>query len=222
MPLNTPFYSKNLFPDIVCSGNPENPFIYLTINGSGEKAETLESFNELFDILNIKATFFISENFVDHSKQTVEKIHLAGHVLGSLVDSQSEGSSLSREQIEKRVLEIEKKILAITKVAPVYLRSVEGKVSIPLLEALKYNGIELILWDVSPSDIAIKHLDNFISHLASHIKNGSIIMLSDSYQHLKITTFLQPLLMHLIEKKFQFKTIDDLFLNARTGINPSP
>ena len=185
--------------------------IYLTFDdGPSEYTDILL---DLLEKHNIKATFFCVANFARKYKDTIEMMKEKGHVIG--LHSLKHKNFMLQGIIETK-LDTDKslKIMKNLGIEIKYYRPPWGDTNLFLLRYLKQRNLKLILWNVMAEDWeGNTSSEIIINKLLNRISNGDIICLHDGRGEneapVRTIKALEEVIPKLLEKGFEFKTIDE-------------
>lgn len=190
---------------------PQKQEIYLTFD-DGPSTYT----DELLDVLKkykVKATFFCVANFAKQHKGTIERMKQEGHVI-ALHSLKHKNAMLQGVLETKNDLEKSLRIMQELGVSIQYYRPPWGDANFYLLKRLKQKNIKCILWNVMAQDWEANTTPDIITNkLLTRTKPGDIICLHDgrgkNEAPRKTILALERVIPTLIEKGFQFKTINE-------------
>lgn len=185
--------------------------IYLTFDDG--PSEYTGELLELLREYQIKATFFCVANFAHERKAIIEKFKQEGHVIG-LHSLKHKNAMLQGVLETKTDLEKSLKIMKELNVDIKYYRPPWGDSNLYLLNKLKKENIDLVLWNVMAEDWEADTTKDIIANkLLDRVEPGDIICLHDgrgkNRAPLKMISALKRVIPIFLEKGYVFKTIDE-------------
>lgn len=169
---------------------------------------------EILDILNkysVKATFFVVGINVKNYPKRLEEILENGHEIGNHTYSHSILKSMSREKIEKEIVDTEKQINKISEYDLNLLRPPCGLYDDTLEEIAKERESKIVLWAIDTLDWAHTSTNVMVKKVLKNVKDGDIILFHDyvsgEYNTPKALEFLIPT---LLEMGYEFVTVSEL------------
>lgn len=185
--------------------------IYLTFDdGPSEHTERLL---ELLKKYKIRATFFCVANFAEKRQKIIEKMQEDGHVI-ALHSLKHKNAMLQGVYETKKDLEQSLKIMKKLGVNIKYYRPPWGDSNLYLLNKLKKENLQLILWNIMAEDWEANTTEEIIANkLLDRVNNGDIICLHDgrgkNNAPIKTIQALEKVIPIFLEKGYTFKTIDE-------------
>jgi polysaccharide deacetylase family sporulation protein PdaB len=138
-----------------------------------------EQTQALIDILaeyNVKTTFFVVGEWVDKFPESVAALHSAGHEVMNHSDTHPHMTSLSQSEMQKQIEECNRKIAALTGVAPKLFRPPYGDYNNNLILTLKGMGMYTIQWNIDSLDWKDLTPQQMIARIIPKVTPGSIIL----------------------------------------------
>ncbi|MEY8339581.1 polysaccharide deacetylase family protein [Lachnospiraceae bacterium 62-35] len=160
------------------SQNQEHKFIALTFDDGPHPIYTPELLDGLAS-RDVKASFFVIGKNIQGNEEIVKRIAEEGHLIGNHTTTHIMLTSKSQENACEEIELTNQKIFEITGMRPAYIRPPFGSWS-EQLECII--PMDVILWNIDPLDWKIQNKEQIVSHVVKHAKNGSIILLHDSYK----------------------------------------
>ncbi len=156
--------------------------VALGINCAWEDDDTDEFLNILKE-KNVKATFFVTGEFVQRCENAVLRISNAGHEIGNHSDSHPDMQKLGEEQIKKEITSAERKIQKVTGVRPTLFRAPSGSYNTTLIQTANDMGYHCVQWDCDTVDWKGYTADEMIEKVMKKLQNGSILLLHLGAEH---------------------------------------
>lgn len=165
---------------------PDEKVIYLTFDEGGNDITYIHEIADVLNAHNIKATFFLTRNYIIDNEEFMRSLTEHGHLIGNHTRHHYDMPSLANEtQIDQFVLEVldcEKAIQQVTGVQPVKVfRFPKGATSERAMKIVSDLGYRSYFWshayyDYGP-DVSKEEAYNT---LIKHLHNGAIYLLHPS------------------------------------------
>lgn len=186
-----------------------DPVVSLTFDAAWGD-EDLDDILAILDRQNVKATFFITGDWVSRYPEAIKKIVAGGHDLGSHGDNHKHMSQLSDEENKKEIAGCHEKVKALTGVSMDLFRAPYGDYNEALITtatACKYYSIQ---WDVDSLDWKDYGVDRIIKTVVNHknLGNGSIILLHNGAKYTRDA--LEETIIGLKKKGYGFAPVSEL------------
>ena len=110
--------------------------------------EDTEALIEIFEKYNVKVTFFVVGEWADKYPESVKALHDAGHEVMGHSNDHAHFNALTADQIIADINACNKKIEAVTNVAPSLFRPPYGEYDDHVVSTVRGMGLEIIQWDV--------------------------------------------------------------------------
>lgn len=120
--------------------------------GNDDTAKILEVLKKY----NVKATFFMTGEWIGKYPDDVKAIAAAGHDLGNHSENHKQMSTLTAEKCKEEIEKAHAKVKALTGTDMTLFRPPYGDYNNTLIEAVKDSGYHCIQWDVDIQDIKVK------------------------------------------------------------------
>lgn len=172
-----------------------------------------EDLDEILAILEkeqVKATFFVTGDWISTYPEAIKKIQKAGHDLGSHGDHHKHMTGLSMEENRKELKGCYDKMKALTGVEMNLFRAPYGDYNEAVVEIAKREGYQIVQWDVDSLDWKDYGVENMIKTVVEHkqLKNGSIILLHNGSKYTKDA--LERIIVGLKEKDYGIVPVSEL------------
>lgn len=169
--------------------------VALGINCAWEDDDT-DEFLKVLKEKNVKATFFVTGEFVQRCENAVLRMSNAGHEIGNHSDSHPDMQKLSEEKIIKEITSAERKIQKVTGIKPTLFRAPSGSYNTTLIHTANDLGYHCVQWDCDTVDWKGYTADEMIQKVMKKLQNGSILLLHLGAEH---TTEALPVLIDSIK-----------------------
>ena len=142
----------NEIKDLAYYVGPEEKTIYLTFDvgyDNGNLSKILDTLKEE----NLKATFFVTGDFVERFPELLRRISDEGHLIGNHTYNHKDITKLSYRELERELDTLNDQVYEVTgKRIDRYFRPPEGKFDRQSLENVKKMGYETIFWSIAYVD----------------------------------------------------------------------
>ncbi len=170
---------------------------------------------EILDEYGIKATFFVigvnSKNYPNQLKQIVD----GGHEIGNHTYSHKILKSMSKEEIEKEILDTETQVEKITNITPNLLRPPCGIYDETLIEIAQEKDLKVVLWTVDSHDWSHRTVANIVQNVTKNASNGDILLFHDYVSgEYNTPNALRKIIPLLIKQGYEFVTVSELLQSA--------
>lgn len=162
----------------------EEPKVALTFDAAWGNDDT----QTLLDILernNVKATFFMTGDWIEKYPDDVKKIAKAGHDLGNHSENHKQMSQLSKDQCAEEIMKAHNRVKELTGVDMKYFRPPYGDYNNTVVGTARECGYYTIQWDVDSLDWKDYGIDSIIKMTVNNKKlgNGSIILMHNGAKY---------------------------------------
>ena len=185
----------------------EEKMVALGINCAWEDDDT-DEFLKVLEEKNVKATFFVTGEFVQRCENAVLRMSNAGHEIGNHSDSHPDMQKISEEKIIKEITSAERKIQKVTGIKPTLFRAPSGSYNTTLVRTANELGYHCIQWDCDTIDWKGYTADEMIQKAMKNLKNGSILLLHLGAEY---TAEALPMLIDtILEKGYDIVPVSEL------------
>ncbi len=197
----------------VKNGPRDKKVIALTFDDGPHPKET----NQVLDVLrkyDVKATFFIAGKHANWYSKPLIRASEEGHEIGNHTFNHPDISNLSRNQLEKEIVDCEDILVKLTGKKPTLFRPPYGSYKKEALQdiAKKYD-YKIVLWTtIDAKDWQNPGACKIADTIINNSKNGDIILLHD-YATDNTVEALEILIPKMIEKGYKFVTVSELIDN---------
>jgi polysaccharide deacetylase family sporulation protein PdaB len=141
--------------------------------------EDIKTILNILDKYNVKASFFMTGEWISKYPKDVEAIAEAGHDLGNHSESHKQMSQLTEEECIAEIMKVHKKIKDLTGKNMFLFRPPFGDYNNTLMEAARECDYYAIQWDVDSQDWKDYGVDGILKKTVASDKlsNGSIILM---------------------------------------------
>lgn len=158
----------------------------------------------------VKATFFMTGEWVASYPDDVKAIAAAGHDLGNHSENHKQMSQLGAEECKKELQLVHDKVKSLTGQDMILFRPPYGDYNDTLIDAANSIGYHVIQWDVDSLDWKDYGADAIVSKVLDHkhLGCGSIILMHNGAKYTKDA--LEQVITGLKEKGFELVPISQL------------
>ncbi len=162
--------------------------IYLTFDEGGNEKTYIKEITEILNEQNVKATYFLTRNYILNEAEFMKKLIENGHEIGNHTRTHPDMTALANEKecerFVREIMETQKAIYEVTKVMPPRIfRFPKGDYSLRSLYMVKDLGYSTYFWshayDDYSQDVSKEYAYN---NLISHLHKGAIYLLHPSNQ----------------------------------------
>ncbi|MDP4118015.1 MAG: delta-lactam-biosynthetic de-N-acetylase [Bacillota bacterium] len=191
-------------------GDTNSKKLYLTFDEGYENGYT----PQILDILkenNVKAAFFVTGAYVDREEKLVKRMVREGHIVGNHSVNHPSLPSISDDEMEKELTQLDEKVKQITGQKMIYVRPPRGEYSERVLAHLSNMGYITVFWSFAylDWDITMQRGGEYAyNQIMPYINGGAILLLhavsSDNAQA------LDRVIKEAKSAGYKFCTLDEL------------
>jgi len=186
-------------------GDPQN--VYLTFD-VGYDNGYLEQYLDILKEENVKATFFVTGDFVKRFSSLLVRIYEDGHLICNHSYSHRPINKLSASELEADLLKLENAYFDVigSKMTKIF-RPPEGQFDEKSLNTLSKLGYKTVFWSIAHVDWK-NSKDNSYKNVVDNLHDGAIILLhtvnQDNYQN------LSNIIKVIRENGYELSTVDKI------------
>ena len=189
----------------------EDKVLYLTLD-CGYGSSNTDTILDVFKKHEIKATFFVTGNYMKACPEEVKRMVAEGHTVANHSATHTKLTKLTEEEIYQEIISCEEKFYEITGTQmAMYFRPPEGAYSKRTMQITKDLGYKTIFWSLAYNDYDKKNQpgkEYVLDHFETYHHNGAIpLMHNDSDSNMEamdgVITFLKA-------QGYRFGTLDEL------------
>ena len=135
----------------IALGKNEHKTIYITFDLGYEAGYT----NQILDVLkqnNCKATFFVTEHYVNTATELVRRMIDEGHIVGNHTVNHKSMPSLNEKELKEEVMKLHQAIYEKFGYEMKYIRPPKGEYSEKSLSVCKNLGYKTVMWSFAYDD----------------------------------------------------------------------
>lgn len=196
----------------------DEPKISLTFDAAWGN-EDLEEILSILEKYQVKATFFMTGEWVSRYPDDVKKIAAAGHDLANHSNSHAQMSRLNADEIRKEIGEMHEKVKELTGVEMDLFRPPYGDYNDLTVTTAMECGYYPIQWDVDSLDWKDYGVDSIIKTVCEHkhLGNGSIILLHNGSTY--TAQALEAVITGLQAKSYELVPVSELIYRENYHMN---
>lgn len=204
----------------ICSVATDNQVIALTFDVAWNN-ENIEKITEVLREQGVKATFFVTGEWVTAYPESAKAILASGHDLGNHSNTHPSMSMLSDTEKKEEILEVHEKVKELTGYEMELFRPPHGDYENGVINAAKNCGYYPILWNVNSLDWKDYGADNIVEEVVENpdLRPGSIILCHNS--GLYTAEALEEMIIKLQEKGYTFLPVSELIYRENYYIDVS-
>ena len=167
----------------------------------------------------VRATFFMTQFWVETNPDHVKKIDAAGHEIGTHSATHSHMSAQSEEEIRAELSSSSRAIEAVTGKDVSLFRPPFGDYDDLLIDTSNDMGLYPVQWDVDSLDWKELSAQDIVSRIVGRVKAGSIILCHNDGKH--TAEALPAVLDTLKARGYEFVPVGELIYRDGYTIDPS-
>ena len=153
-------------------------FLYLTFD-DGPCPHTTPWLLELLEAEGVKASFFLIGSRVAAHEHLVERIAMAGHVIGNHSFNHLPMPVLPTSHLEKEIDKTNQRIKEITGQAPALFRPPYGLIDQRAADCLKERQMLPVYWGAVPEDWSKPGPERVVRRVVRRLRHGNLIVLHE-------------------------------------------
>jgi polysaccharide deacetylase family sporulation protein PdaB len=183
-----------------------------------------EDMGEILAILKenkVKATFFLTGEWVSKYPEEVKKMVREGHEIGNHGNHHKYMTQLSPEEQKREILDLHEKVKAVTGLEMDLFRPPYGDYDEKVVITAKECGYQSVQWSVDSLDWKEYGKEAMIAQTVDHkeLKNGAILLLHTGTLYTKEA--LPEIIKGIREKGYQCVPVSKLIYKRQFYIDPS-
>lgn len=181
--------------------------------------EYSEKLLEILREKNVKATFFMTGQWVENFPETVKKIAEEGHELGNHSETHPQMTDLSADGCKSELLKAHEKVKELTGVEMTLFRPPYGAYNDTVIKAAGDLGYQTIQWDVDSLDWKDYGRESIINTVCNHahLGNGSIILMHNGAKY--TNEALAEMLDKIIAEGYEIVPVSELVMPGKYKVD---
>lgn len=213
--LNTVPYTAREIP-VYCVQSEEKR-VALTIDAAWDTDKT-QFILDTLDRYDIRATFFLCGVWVEAYPECVKEIAARGHEIGNHSLTHPHMSKLSKQEIERELLDLNAEIERLTGTACTLFRAPFGEYNDTVVSTVRELGFEIVQWNIDTVDWKeSRTADAILATVKEKLAPGSIILCHNNGY--AIEEYLPKLLAFVTQEGYSFVTVSELLPNGERDID---
>lgn len=189
----------------------EDKVIYLTMDCGYGNPYTMK-FLDIFKKHEIKATFFITNYFIEANTETAKRMKEEGHLVGNHSVTHAKLPSCSEDEIYGEIVGCEEAFYEATGYAmDMFFRPPEGAYSKKTMQITEDLGYRTVFWSIAYKDYDTENQpgkEYVVDHFKTYHHNGAIVLMhNDSLSNLEA---IEEVIVFLKENGYRFGTLDEI------------
>ncbi len=181
-----------------------------------------EDIKIILDILakhDIKATFFMTGEWIEKYPEDVKRIAKAGHDLGNHSENHKQMTKLTAEQCKDEIMKSHERVKKLTGIEMNLFRAPYGDYNNLVVGTAREYGYHTVQWDVDSLDWKDYGVDGILNKTVNHKKlgNGSIILLHTGAKY--TPEALEPMILGLMDKGYELVPISQLIYTGQYTVD---
>lgn len=181
-----------------------------------------EDTNQILDILKknqVRATFFMTGEWIEHYPEDVKAIAAAGHDLANHSENHKHMTQISEEKCETEIMKAHNKVKELTGQEMNLFRPPYGDYNNMVIQVSRRCGYYPIQWSIDSLDWKDYGVERLINTVVEHKKldKGAIILCHNGATYTKDA--LEQIIVKLKEKGYAFVPISELIYTGNYYID---
>ncbi|MGI6007022.1 MAG: polysaccharide deacetylase family protein [Ruminococcus sp.] len=193
---------------VFCS--PSNiPGLALTFDLDGQTDDVTDLLSSLKNH-QVKATFFVTGEWLKSHTQDVKKIAAAGHELGNHTEHHPDMTLLNEKDQTEELMSVHNEVSRLSGISMQLFRPPYGSYDNSVIQNARKNGYLTVTWNVDSQDWKDYGTNDVISAVCENenLQNGSIILFHGGARY--TSDALDTIIPQLKEKGYRFSTVSQL------------
>ena len=194
--------------NVICMGNKEKPYIYITFD-LGYEAGYTEKILEVMKQNEVKGVFFITAHYLNTQPDLVKRMIDEGHTVGNHTVNHKSMPSCSLETIKKEVMDLHTAIYDKFGYEMKYIRPPKGEYSERTLAYSNTLNYQTVMWSFAYDDWDENKQgreDYGKKKILDNLHNGEVMLLHATSKD--NANILDEVIKDIKAQGYEFKTID--------------
>lgn len=187
----------------------EKKYISLTFDAAWG-TEDLEQILDILDKNKVKASFFVTGDWVSCYPEAIKELAKRGHDIGNHGDNHKHMTQIGKEEQIEEIKGAHNKIKSLLGKEMNLFRAPYGDYNEEVVKTARECGYYTIQWDVDSLDWKNYGVDNIVQTVVEHknLQNGSIVLLHNGTQYTKDA--LETIIVELKRKGYTFVPVSKM------------
>jgi len=195
----------------------EDQAISLTFNITGIEDEHTDRVKEILNEHEIKATFFVTGDWVEQNEELAIKLVTSGHELMNLGNDYRPRRQMSQSERQANIKTCSEAIQAVTGAHPTIFRAPYGQYDDRLIASVRELGMHTVQWSIDSGDRRTTEPETITRQVLNRAASGGIVLLhSDLAQSVKA---LPEILEGLAQAGYSLVPLSQLMLQTEYTIS---
>jgi len=198
----------------------KKPQVALSFDAASE-SEDLQTILDILAKHDVKATFFMTGQWVESYPDDVMRIYEAGHDLGNHGETHSSMSELSVDQRTEELMNVHEKVTALTGVEMELFRPPYDEYTNKVLKEIAANNYYTIEWSIDSADWKDYGADSIVQTVTQHknLENGAIILMRIGTKYTKDA--LEGIITTLQDQGYELVPVSSLIYKDNYYVDPA-
>lgn len=208
--------TKNDLP--IYSVNLEEPKVSLSFDAAWTNEDTSEILKVL-DRYKVKATFFMTGEWVEKYPKEVKAIAKAGHDLGNHSENHKQMTELPKTECEEEIMMAHNRVKELTGIEMKLFRAPYGDYNNTVVGTARECGYYTIQWNIDSYDWKDYGVDNILDRTVDNRKlgNGSILLMHVGTMY--TAEALEKIIVGLQEKGYEIVPVSQLIYTGEYKVD---
>ncbi len=193
----------------IALGNSEKKIIYLTFD-VGYDGGYMQQILETLKNNQVKAAFFVTDQFIKTSSDVAKQIIDEGHILANHTVNHKSMPSLSKEEIEEEVMNLHKDVFEKLNYEMKYIRPPKGEYSEKSVAVTNSLGYKTVMWSFAYEDWDDNKQgreEYAKQKIMDNLHNGEIMLLHATSKD--NNNILDEIIKKIKAEGYEFKSLDE-------------
>lgn len=202
---------KDLPAAPIFRGHPEKNTVSFLINVSWGTEHIPDILNVLKEH-DVKATFFIEGKWAKENVNLVKMIDEQDHLIGNHAYNHPDMSRLSKEEVDKQIIQTNDILKAITGKDPKWFAPPSGDYTEEVVQSAHELQMETILWTVDTVDWKNPSVSVMMNRVVNNLHPGAMILMHPT---VPVVNGLQPMIAEIKKSGYKISTVKNLLSEER-------
>lgn len=196
----------------------EKKYISLTFDAAWG-TEDLEQILQILDKNKVKASFFVTGDWVARYPEAIQELSKRGHDIGNHGDNHKHMTQISKNEQVEEIKKAHNRVKSLIGKEMILFRAPYGDYDEQVVKTARECGYYTIQWDVDSLDWKNYGVENIVQTVIEHknLQNGSIILLHNGTQYTKDA--LETIIIELKKKGYTFIPVSKMIYREQYKID---
>lgn len=215
---------KPAFSSCLWSGCERTPAIALTFD-DGPHPQHTSQLLKVLDHYQVPSTFFWLGAAVDRAPDLAQEVYQQGHWIGLHGYSHRAFTRMTSTEIRADLERTQHTIAKACAIDPATARDVRppyGLFTPQIVRLLNQWNYRPVMWSIVPEDWMLPGISVVVRRVVQQVQNGAIVVLHEGSEGgQEVAQIVDRLIPLLLEKGYQFATVDQLWNSRHGTLEPS-